>query len=467
MQLALEEDDDEWDTLTVIAQTVINNNMDALALMDENEEENKKKRKFLFRNEPRQPKKNWRHAQAHHCINRDYIGPCPLFPDRDFEMMFRVNRSRFQRLMEDVMNKSNESFYLKNTDAVGNKGASLEARLLLPLKCLAYGVPPHAFTDYFQMSKTLAKLACKTFDTTIRKIYQGEYLRLPTKDDIANIVKLHKAVHGVDGMFGSLDCMHTYWKNCPVAWQGSYQGKEKKPSIVLEAISDYHLWFWHAAYGYAGTLNDKTILNLSPFLESLIDGSFAEAEILTVPYKIEEYVFHRLFITVDGIYPPYCRFVKGMKEPLSLPEKIFTAWQESVRKDIERAFGVLQAKFQVLARPLYPIHLDRIANKVATCLILHNMCVSDRVMGDVRATYNPAASIDDIDLMVESPEELATVQASFSETHLATTGVARADEAVQELVIKREEWLTLQDEEEHIRLHEALMKLKYRQSKEK
>jgi hypothetical protein len=72
--------------------------------------------------------------------------------------------------------------------------------------------------------------------------------------------------------------MHTYWKNCPVAWQGSYQGKEGKPTIVLEAISDYHLWFWHASYGYAGTLNDRTILNLSPLLQSLIDGTFKSLE---------------------------------------------------------------------------------------------------------------------------------------------------------------------------------------------
>jgi hypothetical protein len=30
--------------------------------------------------------------------------------------------------------------------------SSLATRLLLPLKSLAYGVPPHTFIDYFQMS---------------------------------------------------------------------------------------------------------------------------------------------------------------------------------------------------------------------------------------------------------------------------------------------------------------------------
>ena len=75
-------------------------------------------------------------------------------------------------------------------------------------------------------------------------------------------------------MFESLDCMHTYWKNCPKGWQGQYKGKEEMASIVLEGITDYNSWFWHVSYGYAGSLNDLNILNLSPFLESLTNGTF-------------------------------------------------------------------------------------------------------------------------------------------------------------------------------------------------
>jgi hypothetical protein len=44
-----------------------------------------------------------------------------------------------------------------------------------------------------------------------------EFLRLPTATDLKNIVKLHKSVHIVDGMIGSLDCTPTFWKNCPKA----------------------------------------------------------------------------------------------------------------------------------------------------------------------------------------------------------------------------------------------------------
>jgi hypothetical protein len=71
---------------------------------------------------------------------------------------------------------------------------------LLPLKSLAYGVPPHTFIEYFQMSPQYARECCKEFDKAMRSIYMKEFLRLPTATDPKNIVKLHKSVHSVDGI---------------------------------------------------------------------------------------------------------------------------------------------------------------------------------------------------------------------------------------------------------------------------
>ena len=140
----------------------------------------------------------------------------------------------------------------------------------------------------------------------MKEVYADEYLRTPTPEDLKAIMELHKKIHGVDGMFGSLDCCHTMWKNCPKAWQGSFKGKEDQPSIVLEAACDYHLWFWHAAYGYAGAMNDINIFGLSPLLQSMLDGSFqaVEKEAGVVPFRISNSNFEKTYLLVDGIYPP-------------------------------------------------------------------------------------------------------------------------------------------------------------------
>jgi Plant transposon protein len=71
--------------------------------------------------------------------------------------------------------------------------------------------------------------------------YDRDRARVAVENDYFGPIPLHLQQHGVDGMLGSLDCMHVGWKNCPVAWQGAFQGKEKAPTIVLEAVADYNL----------------------------------------------------------------------------------------------------------------------------------------------------------------------------------------------------------------------------------
>ena len=172
------------------------------------------------------------------CIERDYLGRpglIPIFDGKEFDAMFRISRARFQRLRMDIGALGDPFYVHLPRDAKGRIGSSLDARLLLPIKSLAFGVPSHAFRDYFQMSKTLARDCCQNFNKIIINIYKKEYMRLPTPSDVKAIFALHKHQHKINGMGGSLDCMHTFWKNCPVAWQGNFGGKEKRPSIVLEA----------------------------------------------------------------------------------------------------------------------------------------------------------------------------------------------------------------------------------------
>jgi Plant transposon protein len=185
------------------------------------------------RNLPRSERKIFDHQRVKNCIWNHYLSPTPLFNGREFDTMFRISRPRFQRIMEDIA-ATGDPFYLSTVDAWGKVGSSFEARLLLPLKSMAYGVPPHCFRDYFEMSKSLARMCCIKFDQVIKAIYQQEYLRCPDSQDLKRINDIHKAVHNFDGMFGSLDCMHTYWKNCPIAWQGSYKGKEKNRQLSLK-----------------------------------------------------------------------------------------------------------------------------------------------------------------------------------------------------------------------------------------
>ena len=49
------------------------------------------------------------------------------------------------------------------------------------------------------------------------------------------------------------------------------------------------------------------------------------------------------YYLADGIYPSWFTFVKTIPSPQGNKTNFFAAQQESARKDVERAFGVLQS----------------------------------------------------------------------------------------------------------------------------
>ena len=293
--------------------------------------------------------------------------------------------------MQDIV-ASGDKFYRDR------RGPILEAMLLLPLQVLALGVSPSSLCHYYQMSRMHAKEACNRFDVIVFRIYNHQYLSQPTATDLKNIVALHQRKHKVPGLMGSLDCTHLVWKNCPKAWEGSFKGKEKKTTIVLEAACDYNHYFWHASFGYPGSLNDVNILCFSSLYKSFYNDSLKNLEVAAgvVLYSIGNEKFDKVFFLTDGIYPCLDCFVKPIAAPVKQQEKRFTEWQEQARKDIERAFGMWKNSWHFVQHPIHLLNIQQIGCRVSCSIILHNMIVSDRIMGgDVHADYNPnLAQID-------------------------------------------------------------------------
>jgi hypothetical protein len=59
------------------------------------------------------------------------------------------------------------------------------------------------------------------------------------------------------------------------------------------------------------------------------------------------------YFLVDGIYPQWKAFVKTVRNPIDRKKAFFARVQEAARKDIERAFGVLQASWAMVRGPVY------------------------------------------------------------------------------------------------------------------
>ena len=197
----------------------------------------------------------------------------------------------------------------------------------------------------------------------------GDYF---CNDDIHRLLQVGEA-RGFPGMLGSLDCMHWQWKNCPVAWKGQFtRGDYKKATVILEAVASHDLWIWHAFFGAAGSNNDINVLNQSTLFTEVLQGRAPE-----VQFMVNGNQYNMGYYLTDGIYPEWATFVKSVPRPLSAKDKLFADKQAGVRKDVECAFGVLQARFAIIRNPARMWEREALSQIMYACIILHNMIVED------------------------------------------------------------------------------------------
>lgn len=271
-------------------------------------------------------------ARALASVTNDWMSPLPIFDDKQFERTFRIKRYMVDNIIGHLA--KSDSFWIQTIDAVGNKSIHPHVKFHAAQKLICYGVSLPAFKDYFQMGESTAALCLSHLCRGIVKCPEiaDVYLRTPTKSDSRRIVELHKQVHGIDGMLGSLDVTKVSWENCPKALKGQFQWKEGVATIGLKAVADYNLWIWHRAFGFPGTLNDINIWERSPLFESMQNGSHSEIDF---DFEIDGELFKKLYYLVDGIYPspiPPLRLLAFLLPPRKLLGKMWSELLECSRQ---------------------------------------------------------------------------------------------------------------------------------------
>lgn len=136
---------------------------------------------------------------------------------------------------------------------------------------------------------------------------------------------------------------------------------------------------------------------------------------------------------------------------------VFSQWQESSRKDVERAFGVLKCTFQIIRNGLYAQNFKRLMDIVITCVILHNMRTEERVSGD--GLYRPDDYLDEelqagLRQSRDGIDELFNPEDDVSESE---NDVEAKEEWMRWLHNYLKAWNSLTDAAEHDRLRNAII----------
>ncbi|PLW38367.1 hypothetical protein PCASD_10547 [Puccinia coronata f. sp. avenae] len=121
---------------------------------------------------------------GHYRLMADYLNDDPVYSDADFECRFRVTKTVFFRLCNDLQTKNLHAYFIQQP--------------------LGYGVSSDATDEYVRIGKTMARQTLKNFTSSVIHIYAARYLRKPTNKYLKLILE-ENAARGFPGCLGSLD----------------------------------------------------------------------------------------------------------------------------------------------------------------------------------------------------------------------------------------------------------------------
>jgi len=217
MELDSDDDDD-----IAVAWIVMSTSTQILMLCDSDLDDNDEGAgKPDHRTLPRAARRKFNHERALQCIREDWL------VDSEFKRQFQVSRGMFE-VIAQRMADHNPQFYTTKGSAHKQPIASIQAKILLPLKSIRHGVAPSAFGDYFQMSETLSDKARDEFLDGFVHCFKDPYMRVMTAKDVRSITLLHHYIHGVEGVGLSLDCMRTSFYHLPLVLPKRFYPISKK-----------------------------------------------------------------------------------------------------------------------------------------------------------------------------------------------------------------------------------------------
>lgn len=271
---------------------------------------------------------------------------------------FRVSRSRFDALAELVA----EHRHIHHRDASIRVACTLwRLATGCPVRCcsVTFGMPE---ATVIRSSLMVFELVCEHLGDVVRFHEQGS--RLETEsfqvfEQWSNSV--HGATRGFTRVKGAIDCTHINMSRAPPASVDhlSYLDRKMRYSMQVQAVCDHRGYFMDIYIGWPGCVHDFRILKNSP-LFGRAGGLFQDGS----------------YLLGDAGYGAMPWLIPAFRDvALGVNRTIFNHAHARARGIIERAFGILKARWRILRN--VDVALETLPRLIATCFILHNVCIID------------------------------------------------------------------------------------------
>jgi hypothetical protein len=113
----------------------------------------------------------------------------------------------------------------------------------------------------------------------------------------------------------------------------------------------------------------------------------AKCECPPVQFEANGHTYNYGYYLADGIYPRWQTIVKPVKYPTGKKKLQFHNAQATPRKDVERAFGILQTQFAIVRRPARFLDQNILWYIITACVIMHSMIIEEERDQELNYTH--------------------------------------------------------------------------------
>ncbi|KAB0805097.1 hypothetical protein PPYR_02067 [Photinus pyralis] len=270
----------------------------------------------------------------------------------DFHSHFRMSRSSMAVLINIC------GLCKASKKIVGRPEVPISLQCLICVWVLANQESYRSIGDRFNVSKS------SIFHCLIRvcKILNSKgsvFIKWPKGNDAIKTIAGFKKIKSFPGVLGAIDGCHI--NICPPKHNSAtYINRKGRPSMILQGVCDHNCIFTDCFVGYPGSVHDARVFQHS-----------------TVRVKCNDDVLfpQSSHLLGDSAYPINAQLLTPFRDNGHLNQKQtkFNVCHAATRSPIERAFGILKARWRrlnylELHNPFYIPHVI-----MAAC-ILHNFC---------------------------------------------------------------------------------------------
>ena len=209
-------------------------------------------------------------------------------------------------------------------------------------------------------------------------VLYDKYVTLPLTTESLKDCEAEFLMAGFPGCVGSTDASHIVMEKCSYRLRQLHLGYKLAHTARTYNLSVNHRRkILSSTSGHPARFNDKTLAIFDTFLMKLKNGFFTDK------YKFELYDFdvdgniiimkyNGCYVIVDNGYLAWSTTVPPMKNTNNRSEIRFSEWLESMRKDVECAFGILKGRWRILKHGIRLHGLLSCDRVWLTCCALHN-----------------------------------------------------------------------------------------------